>query len=193
MQTNDVETIDATRHPLTVAQLREMMGWSFGGEGELMADLWQGFNQQLWDSTLKPCPLFFPRATTYGSWIGLFTRNLSGMSLHIQLKHSMTTQQKADVLLQEMVHQALSESRRDTSHNAKPWCEEIMRLTAKLWQQDIWASPSEPRKVEGRSVRIQKPSATGTQSISRTAIASWPDSLGLHVPINRFVATSSIG
>ena len=191
MQANDVETIDAIRHPLTMEQLREMMGWSFGDEGELMADLWQGFNEQLWDSTLKPCPMFFPRATTYGRWLGVFTRNKSGMSIHIQLKHSLNTQDKADVLLHEMVHQALSESRRDTSHNAKPWCDEIMRLTANLWQREIWASPSQPRKIKGASVRIQKPSPVGTQSITRTEIATWPYSLKLHVPINKFVTTAS--
>ncbi len=73
MNENDIEIIDGDRFPITVDQLRELMGWSFGYEGELIAELWRAFNDRFWDGRLEPCPMFFPRSTTYGRWIGLFT------------------------------------------------------------------------------------------------------------------------
>jgi hypothetical protein len=188
MNENDIEIISGDRFPITVYQLRELMGWSFGYEGELIADLWCAFNDRFWNGNLEPCPMFFPRSTTYGRWVGLFTANRARKSLHIQLKHSMSVQYKANVLLHEMIHQYLCESGQCTKHNDHPWCNEIMRITKQLWNVDIHAAPDSPRKVKGYSVRVQKPSATGQASITRKQIATWPDSIGLSVPINEFIS-----
>jgi hypothetical protein len=187
MNHDDIEVIEGDRFPITLAQFRELMGWSFGTEGTVMADLWAALNSRCWDGKLEPCPMFFPRPTSYGSWVGLFTANLQRKTLHIQLKHSLSTQDKADVLLHEMVHQYLSETGQSTKHNAQPWCDEIMRITKQLWSVEIHASPDSPRKVNGRSVRVQKPSATGQPSIKRKQIANWPHSLGLSVPIDTLI------
>ena len=187
MLIDDVDVIDAARFPLSVSQMRQMMGWSFGEEGVCIADLWWAFNERFWGGRLVPCPLFFPRATSWGRWIGLYTRNHDYQTLHIQLKFALSFEDKADVLLHEMVHQYLGESQQNTAHNADPWCQEIIRLTSEIWGQRIHASPANPRKVKGRSVRIQKPAADGTPSISRRDIASWPHSLGLHVPLNDYL------
>jgi hypothetical protein len=186
---NDVEVIDVTREQITFVEMRQMLGWSFGDEGRLIADLWDAFNERHWDGRLVPVPLFFPRVTTYGHWLGLYTCNAANESIHIQLKFQLTTKQKADVLLHEMVHQFLAECGQNPKHNGIPWCNEIMRLTKEIWGVEIHASPSVPRKKDGRSVRIQKPSAIGQESISRPQIAAWPCSIGLSVPFDSYLTT----
>ena len=183
---DDIELLDADRHPLTVRQLRKMMGWTYGADGQLLADLWRGFNQRLWDGRLDPAPMWIPTCTDWGRWIGLYRGNHQHQTLSIQVKWQLSEQDRADVLLHEMVHQALHESRLCPKHNAVPWCQEIVRLTQEIWGVSIWASPADPRKVRGKSVRVQKPSQAGAESITRKQIASWPHSLGLHVPMQDF-------
>lgn len=186
---NDVEIIVGTRFPIKAEHQLQMAGWSYGEHGVLIARLWQAFNEKHFGGKLVPCPLFFPTATPYGKWIGLFTMNHSFESLHIQLKYSLSVDSKADVLLHEMVHQYLCETHQATGHNANPWCNEIMRLTKEIWGVTIHASPDSPRRVNGRSVRMQKPAADGTPSITRRQIATWPQSIGLSVPIADYLQT----
>lgn len=187
MQHGDVQVIEGARSPMTLEQLEQMMAWSFGAEGASVAKLWGAFNRELWGGALMPCPIWFPAATAYGKWAGLYTRNQDYQSLHIQIKHGVSFDDKAGILLHEMVHQYLGESRQDTKHNAKPWCSEIMRITEKVWGVQIWASPSSPRKVGGASVRVQALSPTGKESIPRACLAGWPHSMGLSVPLDKFI------
>ena len=183
----DIDLIDSSRPTLTFEQMRQVMGWSWGEDGEWVADLWRAYNDRHWEGALDPVPIWFPRATPYGRWLGLCTGNSHHQTQHIQLKHGCSLQEWADILIHEMVHQALLETRRNPNHNARPWCDEIMRLSKEIWGQDIWAAPSLPRKVDGKSQRIQKRSPDGEESISRKAIASWPHSLGLHVEIGHYL------
>ena len=180
----DIEVLDAERSPITFDQLRLMMGWSWGDTGTATADYWHRINQDFFDGALQPCPIWFPAAVPYGRWIGLFTCNKQQESLHIQIAFNQTHSLAAiaDVLLHEMVHQRLSEAGRDTRHNAAPWCNEIMRLTREIWEEEIWCSPSLPVKnAQGRSRRVQKPSPEGRESLSRKAISTWPHSLNLSI------------
>lgn len=183
----DVEIIEASREPLNFEQLRLLMGWSWGDQGLWAADLWMAFNESCWGGRLDPCPIWFPTASPYGHWIGLCTGNQAGQVQHIQVLRQLPEQQKANILLHEMIHQALVESGKKTKHNVEPWCGEIMRLSREIWGVEVWASPSVPRKRDGVSVRVQKRSPTGEESISRKAIAGWPDSLELSVPLNKFL------
>lgn len=178
---DDVQVLDADRHQVTVQQLRQMMGWVYGADGEHLADLWQGLNVRLWGGRLEPVPMWMPTCTSWGRWIGLYTHNGSGRSLSIQVKWQLGPQGWADVLLHEMVHQALAEAGRCTAHNAVPWCQEIMRISQELWGVRVWASPSVPRRVGGISKRVQAPAADGTSSITRRELAGWPWRIGLHV------------
>lgn len=178
---DDVQVLDADRHQVTVQQLRQMMGWVYGADGEHLADLWQGLNVRLWGGRLEPVPMWMPTCTSWGRWIGLYTHNGSGRSLSIQVKWQLGPQGWADVLLHEMVHQALAEAGRCTAHNAVPWCQEIMRISQELWGVKVWASPSVPRRVGGISKRVQAPAADGTSSITRRELAGWPWRIGLHV------------
>lgn len=180
----DIKIIEANRESLDFAQLRQMMGWSWGDLGLWAADLWQAFNKCHWEGKLDPTPIWFPSASPYGRWIGLCTGNKSGQTQHIQILKGKEQQEHANILLHEMVHQYLFESGQNPSHNAMPWCSEIIRLSRDIWGVDIWASPAQPRKVDGVSRRVQKLSPDGVESISRKQIACWPDSIGLNVPIN---------
>ncbi len=179
MQTN---AIDAKRDPISFKEMQTMLKWSYGDEGLTLAESWRRWNERLWEGRLQPVPIIQPTATPYGHWIGLYSYNHENQSLSIQLKRGCPLSDKIDILLHEMVHQGLSESCNDPSHNAIPWCQEIIRITKAVWDIDIWASPSVPRKRDGRSIRIQKPSPNGEPSIPLKAIASWPHSLGLKVP-----------
>lgn len=190
---DDIQILEARREPLTVEQLRQMMGWTYGADGQLMADLWHGFNQQLWGGRLDPAPMWLPTCTNWGRWIGLYSGNAEHQALSIQVKWQLGAQARADVLLHEMVHQALHEARLCTAHNAVPWCQEIMRLSQEIWGARIWASPSVPRRVKGKSTRVQRPGPDGTESITRKQIAGWPWGLGLHVPISRYLADTIDG
>lgn len=183
----DIEIIDAKRDPITREEMLRLMGWSWGVEGVQLAKLWQGLNEKHFDDRLIPLPIWFPSTFPYGCAIGLFSANFDGESLHIQIKRGMEIGQKANVLLHEMIHQSLSESGQDPSHNGTPWCEEIMRLAKEIWDVSIWASPCSPRKIGGKSQRIQKESSGGDESISRKAIATFPDSLGLNVDIKNYL------
>ena len=184
---NDIDLVDAKRNPINHAEMIKLMGWSWGNEGIVAARIWQGLNEKHFNNTLTPLPIWFPATLPWGSAIGLFAANLQGESLHIQIKRGLSLQHKADVIFHEMIHQSLSESDQDTSHNALPWCDEIMRLATEIWNVSIWASPSVPRKVDGKSKRIQKHCPIGKESIPRTAIAGFPDSLNLHIPINDYL------
>lgn len=184
---NDIEIIDAERESITHDEMIKLMSWSWGKEGVALAKIWQGLNVKHFGGNLTPLPIWMPQTFPYGHAIGLFSANYERESLHIQIKQNLSPQKKVDVLFHEMIHQTLSETRRDTSHNALPWCGEIMRLAKEIWNVEIWAAPSLPRKVDGKSKRIQKKSPDGIESIERTAIAGFPYSLKLTIPVNDYL------
>lgn len=191
--TDDIELLDDDREPITVDQLRQMMGWTFGRDGEQLAELWAAFNDRLWGGSLEPVPIWLPRVTTYGRWIGLYSGNHDHRSLSVQVKWQLSPQAQADVLLHECVHQALWEQRQCPAHNAWPWCREIVRLTRELWGIDIWAAPSVPRRVAGHSTRVQAAGPGEQVSITRQQIATWPHSLGLHVQVDQLLGAVAGG
>jgi hypothetical protein len=184
---NDIEIIDAERESITYDQMLKCMAWSWGEEGVTLAKIWQGLNVKHFGGSLTPLPIWMPSTFPYGGAIGLFCANHQRESLHIQIKQNLSLQEKVDVLFHEMIHQTLSETRRNTSHNALPWCGEIMRLAKEIWDVEIWAAPSLPRKVDGKSKRIQKPSPAGIKSIERRAIATFPHSLELSISIDDYL------
>ena len=183
----NIEILKFDRIPISREQMECMLKWTYGDEGAEFARLWCAFNDQLFDGKLSPVPIYQPTATPFGHWIGQYQGNERNESLCIQLMRGRERADKISILLHEMIHQRLWESGEDPSHNARPWCHEIMRLTKELWRKEIAASPDSPRKVNGQSRRIQKPSPDGQLSITRQDIARWPHSLGLSVPLERFI------
>jgi|GEM_PF-2622125 hypothetical protein len=183
----DIEIIDAERPKLDLNQLRLIMEWSWGDLGVFAADLWQALNERHWKGTLDPTPIWFPSASPYGRWVGKISGNHKGQTQHIQIVRGRSKQEKADILFHEMIHQYLFENSLNPNHNAEPWCDEIMRLSLEIWGTEIWASPSNPRKVKGKSARIQKLSLNGETSLPLKKIASWPDSISLNIPISDYL------
>jgi len=143
---------------------------------------WERLNHLGWDGRLQPILITDAVMLPWGRAIGYYEPCNKNEIGHITIKRSeLKNGRWRDVLLHEMIHQFLHETGQNTEHNDKPWCNEIMRLGYLLWGATFWASPSEPRRVAGESVRIQKPSPTGEPSISRRSIAGFPYSLNLHV------------
>ena len=191
---DDIEVLPVDREPITIDQLRQLMRWSFGPDAVKLADLWQVFNDRLWGGRLEPCPIWLPRCTTYGRWIGLCTGDpATRRTLHLQVKYQLRPATRAAVLLHEQVHQALIETGQCSKHNAWPWCHEVMRITRELWGVEIWAAPAIPRRVDGRSQRVQRRGPAGQESITRQQIATWPCSIGLHVDVEQLLAEGSRG
>lgn len=58
-----------------------------------------------------------------------------------------------DVLLHEMIHVLLFGRQLAASHNAQPWCDEIVRLAPELGLQPIKAAPVKARRVDGKVVK----------------------------------------
>ena len=180
------------RRRMTAKDMRMMCGWQIGQEGEEVADLWAAFNTLAWDGKLKPAPILFPKTLPYGAAVGMAHYADDGRD-SIELKANMSRQEKADTLLHEMIHQYLFQTNQNPKHQGMPWCNELIRLTRLFWGKEIWAAPSKVAKqVQGskdgkqirKSVRIQPESPTGIPSASTADIACWPDSFGLHVPVD---------
>lgn len=185
------EIIDQRREPITIEEFRKLMEWTYSDRGVELSRAWEWMNDQCFYGMLRPCPILLPSSPPYGHWLGLCTGNFEGETVHIQLKRDLEQGVHFNVLLHECLHAYLRETRQHIDHNAKPWCHEIMRLTREIWGVEIHACPSSPRKINGRSVRVQKPSATGQASITQSEISNWPDSIGLIVPVDRFLTTAS--
>jgi hypothetical protein len=77
-----------------------------------------------------------------------------------------------DTLLHGMIHVLLIQRGEDPSHNGKPWCDEIMRLSPAILGHPIQAAPTKSVRING-TVRKQVPD----ECIPRAALASWPQSL----------------
>lgn len=179
---SSLESKDISRPEVSFSEVRNVLHISFGERGARIADTWQQYNDAYWQGQLKPVPIFLPAATPYGHWIGCCTHS-QGQVINIQLKYGLNEQKITNTLLHEMVHQFLVESGQKPDHNARPWCKEIMRISRDYFDVEFWAAPAQPRKFEGRSVRVQKKSDKGEESISRMAIASWPISVGIQAPM----------
>lgn len=178
----DIAIVNEWRRPLDMNELRNLMEQSWGERGLWLAGKWGSFNEKYWQGKLVPLPIWLPSAPPYGRWFGLYSGGPGRTSHHIQIKRGLDNQSMLGVLLHEMTHQYLYESGQESQHNSEPWCDEIMRLTKLIWGRDIWASPSQPRKVDGKSVRVQKTGPNGEESLPLKLISTWPDSLRLSVP-----------
>jgi hypothetical protein len=195
---DDIEVLPVDRDRITTDQQRQLLTWTFGPVGAELAELWAALNHRLWDGQLDPCPIWLPRCTTYGRWIGLCSGDPEARrTLSLQVKWQLSRQARADVILHEQLHQALIETGRNPQHNRWPWCQELMRITRELWGIEIWAAPAIPRKVRSTdtgelvSSRVQRRGPQGQTSITRQQIATWPASIGLHVPIEQLLATAA--
>jgi hypothetical protein len=87
------------------------------------------------------------------------------------------TRTASDVLLHEMIHQALYQRGDDSEHNGRPWCDEIERLSPIVLGRTVKAEPVNPRRITlpDRTSKVVRRARKGF--LSRDAIAHWPHSL----------------
>ena len=186
---SSLEVKGITRPEILFSDMHKMLYFSFGERGASIANTWQRFNETYWQGQLNPTPIFLPTATPYGHWVGACTHR-DKQVINIQLKYGLSDQQLANTLLHEMAHQSLVERGLNAKHNANPWCEEIMRISRDYFDVEFWAAPALPRKVNEKSVRLQKQSDTGQKSISRRDITWWPTSVGINAPVADYYSGS---
>ena len=94
-----------------------------------------------------------------------------GMNLHLGARHA------EHVLLHEMVHVALFDAGIENTkdkphHNTQEWCDQIMRISTRLGLNPIKAAPVNPRRVDGKVVRLAQDGF-----LSRDDLAHWPHTL----------------
>lgn len=166
------------------------------GLGLEVLDEWKSLNKILWGNVLKPIPITASNAMTYGRCIGFFSyaghSEIRIKSSYLQRVPQDTWGTWKDILFHEMIHQYLEERGDDCRHNSVTWCNEIMRLGSLIWDVNFWASPSSPRKINGQSVRIQKRSPSGEESIPMKDISAFPHSLRLTIDTDNPVGKKPI-
>lgn len=148
------------------------------GFGQWAYAEFEKYNDLHFGNELIPCPMICVPVAPYGHWVGL-ARKHAGGAIYIQATGSTdalygNTLKQSHIILHEMIHHLLFQQGRNSEHNATPWCAEIMRIGKEMGLPDFWASPSQPRKRDGRSVRMQKPRKDGMASISLNQIARFP-------------------
>ena len=77
-----------------------------------------------------------------------------------------------DVITHEMVHARLILDGADPSHNARPWCEAVTRLSPQVLGHEVKAAPVNPRRVDGKVIRRPREG-----HLQRSILAGWPGSL----------------
>jgi hypothetical protein len=170
-----------TLHIVAGSQLADAAELLQPGFGKLAYQKFDEYNAAHFSGELEPRPIIAVPVAPYGHWVGLARgddENAHG-AIYLQQAGAHYATVKVDdymshVLLHEMIHHWLYQRRENSKHNAAPWCREIMRIGSEMGLPDFWASPSSPRKIEGRSVRQQKPRKDGMLSLPMTAIARFP-------------------
>ncbi len=150
----------------------------WGDAGRWACDEFDRLNAILFSEQIPPLPIVIG-LVAFGKCLGL-TRGrgnwLGGTELpRITLasnRFAGGTNRISDTLLHEMVHAKLILAKLDPSHNARPWCAELERLSPVVLGRTIQANPISPSKINGRSVRIEKPG-----HLARMQLARWPHSL----------------
>jgi hypothetical protein len=168
--------VRAASPPATLADYRQAASLLWGAAGRFLVDTYERVNGQYFDDQLPPVPLVIG-LTAYGHCIGLTRRDGPWAGPRIAVasgQFRQGTRAVEDVLVHEMVHVKLILAGADSSHNAEPWCREIMRLSPRVLGHPIQAAP-----VKTRWNPETKRSMRGTPQpgwLSRQALARWPHS-----------------
>jgi hypothetical protein len=180
------------RRTITFAEMKKFLSIGWGELGASVADSWLSLNKLHFSNRLEPLPIILVSTSPYGRWVGCTYCDAAKRRAHL-IQLAMPRQTKAlvadrGVLLHEMIHQHLAEQGKSPKHEHKPWCEEIMRLHRAITGNRIYAAPEvvtktrevEPRTQKPKSIRVpRRHPVTGSPSIDRMTIATWPHSLAL--------------
>jgi hypothetical protein len=149
----------------------------WGEAGAWAVDEYQRLNGLYFEGKLPPVPVVIG-LTAFGRCLGLtrphgaWGQELPRISLQSGL-FAKGTLAVSDVVLHEMVHAKLMLAGVDPSHNAKPWCAEVERLSPLVLGQTVHARPVHPRRdVDGVNRRFALEG-----HLPRKVLARWPYSL----------------
>jgi hypothetical protein len=159
----------------TLADYRQAAQILWGEAGAWSVDEYQRLNDLCWGGSLPPVPVVIG-LVAYGRCLGLVRPQggwgglprISLASNHFQDGSAAV----ADTILHEMLHIHLLFNGLCGDHNGRPWCAEVERLSPLVLGMEVQARPVQPRRVNGRNVRLAVPG-----HLSRKALATWPHSL----------------
>lgn len=158
---------------------------AFHDLGTRTVRLWAQYNRAYFGGALKPIPVLYVPVSPYGHWVGQ-TRGLRLIYLMFEHPRKRPWPLVRDVLLHEMVHQALLEQGRDPHHKRQPWCNEIMRISRDYFGKTFWAGREAVGKVRTgkrrKSFKFNVPGPNGEESLKQAVISSWPHSVGIVPP-----------
>jgi hypothetical protein len=147
----------------------------WGDAGAFLVNEYARHNHDHFDGQLPPIPIVIGM-TPYGRCVGQTRRigdwaagELPRITIASTLFAAGTTA-VSDTVLHEMIHVKLMLAGLDPKHNARPWCDEITRLSPGVLGHEIDAAPVLPRRINGGpSTRLARPG-----HLTRQEIASWP-------------------
>jgi hypothetical protein len=160
----------------THADYRQAARVLWGEAGTFAVDEYKRLNKRLFSDELPPVPIVIG-ITAYGHCIGLTRREgewdggLPRITLAASLFRAGENEVR-DVLTHEMIHVKLLLADDDSSHNGKPWCAEIERLSPLVLSRPVNAKPVHPRRIEGKNRRLPLDG-----HLTRKQLAAWPQSL----------------
>jgi hypothetical protein len=171
-----------TRSSVTFEDMRLIADRCFAELGAKTVLLWKRYNANYFGGELKPTPVLYVPTSPYGHWVGctVFDRNIYLMYPGEKRSWGFVR----GVLLHEMLHQYLRQVGKATAHQGEPWREEIMRIS-RLFGLEVWAGKYTVAKIDGRSVRINKPNpdaSSKAQALNQDQISKWPYSIGVEPP-----------
>ena len=148
----------------------------WGDAGARVVNTFARLNAEHFDSELPPLPMVIG-ITAYGRCLGItrYSSHATGGLPRITIASNLFSSgvnRVADTVLHEMVHAHLMLAGRDTTHNGRPWCEELERLSPAVLGRTVCAKPVTPRRIDGKVRRA----ALGGH-LTRKQLASWPHSL----------------
>ncbi len=164
---------------LTRPQMRIFLEYGWGEVGTNVFRAWEEFNKRFFDDALRPVPIVMVATSPYGHWVGCthwlrHPRRVAYIGMTAPNNRKLASD--PGVLLHEMVHAWLVHTGEDPSHEGRPWCREITRLSALLGRPEIKAEPQKVRRVNGAVKRV-----VPDGSIDRMAAARWPHSVGIEL------------
>jgi hypothetical protein len=172
---------------LTFETVRQVAGATYGQPGFSLADLWSLYNQRFFDGVLRPILIVRTRVFPYGHCVGMTVCRAGEDPLrHILVKTfswPICHAQRA-VLLHEMLHYYLFETKQDPKHAGQPWCDEVMRISRELGQP-VWAgryTAIRKGKTTRRGNQLPPEDLTELRRLTQREIAAWPGSIRLFPP-----------
>jgi hypothetical protein len=168
--------------PFTFDDMLRFATEAWGPLGANTVRMWSLYNERYFGGALKPIPLVITQTMPFGRRIAFCSHSCNGggrtITVNVPGAHEKLLADNG-TLLHEMIHQFLFERGESAGHDSDGWRRELMRLHKAITGHEIWAGQSRTARQNGKIVRINKPDADGTVSLTQGKIARWPHSVGI--------------